>query len=409
MDSKTLEKLRLVGAVEAHPAMMPGVLFVTCPDAAKSCVSVRTCQLLHAEIMSRQVNPESCARPCAKCATGGILWREQSTGLPPVSVDGCPRCGRLGARLVGKIDAEKKTPTPWTKNCISCWNRVSEHKKGSGARGRSILSPPLMNPWIIGRVDGDVPAWSVWIGDSLSEAILRQILYDPMTEFHNQRPGITGFDEGGHPVYFCEKHPQTALRWDWNSSSPAVGAVRFYCPECVPPARALPVAFVRPALSFATVQEAVELHATSTIETPVDTAIICAGCHRAPLRIARSRSGPVTATCPCCESSATSQGGSGRDWLDPEPVQPPRFSVFQLSYSDFPIGSGAAPLQLEPTQPTVLPRVPQLPFNRLRACILAVLNEWDYLDGVTMAMDPTRGDGAELLALLEQLRALKPS
>jgi hypothetical protein len=47
--------------------------------------------------------------------------------------------------------------------------------------------------------------------------------------------------------------------------------------------------------------------------------------------------------------------------------------------------------------------VPQLLFNRLRACILAALGEWEYLDG--LMIDTERGDGPELLALLAQLRA----
>ncbi|HFK7082975.1 MULTISPECIES: hypothetical protein [Enterobacterales] len=49
--------------------------------------------------------------------------------------------------------------------------------------------------------------------------------------------------------------------------------------------------------------------------------------------------------------------------------------------------------------------MPQLLFNRLRACILAALGAWVYIDG--LMIDAERGDGAELLALLGQIRALK--
>lgn len=98
MDSPTPEKLQLVGAVEAYPDLMPGILFVTCPDKAKSCVSVSTCQRLHDETISRKADPEACARPCSRCATGVILWRGESSRLPPVNIEHCPRCGRTGTR-----------------------------------------------------------------------------------------------------------------------------------------------------------------------------------------------------------------------------------------------------------------------------------------------------------------------
>lgn len=160
-------------------------------------------------------------------------------------------------------------------------------------------------------------------------------------------------------------------------------------------------------MQFMTVQEAAEIYAT--VEDKADTAAICADCHRAPLRIARDRSGFVTASCPCCNASATSSGNNvSRNWIDPEPVQPRYFGVYRAAYNDFPLsGSGAAALQLVPPSPLTLERVPQLLFNRLRACILAALGEWDYLDGVAMAIDRERGDGTDLLALLAQLRALK--
>jgi hypothetical protein len=106
MDSPTPEKLQLVGAVEAYPDLMPGILFVTCPDKAKSCVSVSTCQRLHDETISRKADPEACARPCSRCATGVILWRGESSRLPPVNIEHCPRCGRTG-RLVGRRTAAR--------------------------------------------------------------------------------------------------------------------------------------------------------------------------------------------------------------------------------------------------------------------------------------------------------------
>lgn len=400
MDSPTPEKLQLVGAVEAYPDLMPGILFVTCPDKAKSCVSVSTCQRLHDETISRKADPEACARPCSRCATGVILWRGESSRLPPVNIEHCPRCGRTG-RLVGKKNGSKATP--WSVCCVSCWNRVAENKKGVGARGNPIMQPPLMAPWLIGHVEDGVPVWSVWIGDSQSEAIQRQLLRNPSTEFHNQRPGVTGFNASGHPVYLCEKHPSTPLNWDWDRDAPTVGTVRFYCPECEPKARPLPLAIPRSPMQFMTVQEAAEIYAT--VEDKADTAAICADCHRAPLRIARDRSGFVTASCPCCNASATSSGNNvSRNWIDPEPVQPSYFGVYRAAYSDFPLsGSGAAALQLASTLPLTLERVPQLLFNRLRACILAALGEWEYLDG--LMIDTERGDGPELLALLAQLRA----
>lgn len=168
---------------------------------------------------------------------------------------------------------------------MSCWNRVAENKKGVGARGNPIMQPPLMAPWLIGHVEDGVPVWSVWIGDSQSEAIQRQLLRNPSTEFHNQRPGVTGFNASGHPVYLCEKHPSTPLNWDWDRDAPTVGTVRFYCPECEPKARPLPLAIPRSPMQFMTVQEAAEIYAT--VEDKADTAAICADCHRAPLRIAR--------------------------------------------------------------------------------------------------------------------------
>ena len=402
MDSPTPEKLQLVGAVEAYPDLMPGILFVTCPDKAKSCVSVSTCQRLHDETISRKADPEACARPCSRCATGVILWRGESSRLPPVNIEHCPRCGRTG-RLVGKKNGSKATP--WSVCCVSCWNRVAENKKGVGARGNPIMQPPLMAPWLIGHVEDGVPVWSVWIGDSQSEAIQRQLLRNPSTEFHNQQPGITGFDTSGHAVYFCDKHRQTPLRWDWNRDTPTVGPVRFYCPDCEPKARPLPLAIPRAPLQFMTVQEAAQVYSSFTGKA--DTSSICADCHRAPLRITSARSGFVTACCPCCDASAISHcGSSSQSWLDREPEQPRFFGVYRATYSDFPLsGSGAAALQSVPPEPFTLEPVPQLLFNRLRACILAALGAWVYIDG--LMIDAERGDGAELLALLGQIRALK--
>lgn len=403
MDSITPKKLQLVGAIEAYPDLMPGILFVTCPDTAKSCVSVSTCQRLHDETTTRKTDPEACARPCSRCATGMILWRGEFSRLPPVNVDHCPRCGRTAGRLVGKTNGNRATP--WGICCVSCWNRVAENKKGVGARGNPIMQPPLMAPWLIGHVDDGVPVWSVWIGDSQSEAIQRQLLRNPSTEFHNQQPGITGFDTSGHAVYFCDKHRQTPLRWDWNRDTPTVGPVRFYCPDCEPKARHLPLAIPRAPLQFMTVQEAAQVYSSFTGKA--DTSTICADCQRAPLRITSDRSGFLTASCPCCHASAISHCGStAHNWLDREPEQPRFFGIYRAAYSDFPLsGSGAASLQSVPPSPLRLEPAPQLLFNRLRACILAALGEWEYLDG--LMIDAERGDGAELLALLEQLRALK--
>lgn len=313
MDSIKPEKLQLVGAVEAYPDLMPGILFVTCPDTAKSCVSVSTCQRLHEETTTRKADPEACARPCSRCATGVILWRGESSRLPPVNVDHCPRCGRTAGRLVGKTNGNRATP--WGICCVSCWNRVAENKKGVGARGNPIMQPPLMAPWLIGHMEAGAPAWSVWIGDSQSEAIQRRLLRNPSTEFHNQQPGITGFDTSGHAVYFCDKHRQTPLRWDWNRDTPTVGPVRFYCPDCEPKARPLPLAIPRAPLQFMTVQEAAQVYSSFTGKA--DTSSICADCHRAPLRITSARSGFVTACCPCCDASAISHcGSSSQSWLD---------------------------------------------------------------------------------------------
>ena len=402
MDSPTPEKLQLVGAVEAYPDLMPGRLFVYCPDSAKSCVSISACQRLHDETTKGHADPERCSRPCSKCVTGGILWRDESTGSPPVVIHQCPRCGKL-ARLVGKTNGNKATP--WAVCCVSCWNRTSEGKKGRGARGRPITLPPMMNPWLIGYMADGVPRWAIWIGDTQSEAILRQLLRDPASEFHDITPGVPGFDASGHPRYFCRTHRQTALRWDWNTDAPTVGPVRFYCPDCEPQARPLPLATVRPPLAFMTPGEAANVYAFA--EGKFDSAVICSECRHAPLRIMRDRNGVVSASCPCCTASAD-VSGTPHNWIDVEVKQPQFFSVYVAMYADFPLsGSGAAALQLVPPSPLTLERVPQLLFNRLRACILAALGEWDYLDGVAMAIDRERGDGTDLLALLAQLRALK--
>ncbi|ECU6765024.1 hypothetical protein A6D65_25190 [Salmonella enterica subsp. enterica serovar Havana] len=373
MDSITPEKLAAVGAVEAYPDLMPGILFVTCPDAAKSCVSLSTCKRLLDKATTRKADPEACARPCLRCATGSILWRGSSSPMPPVHIECCPRCGKTGGRLVGKtsgIHAGFK-PTPWNLCCVSCWNRVAENKKGAGARGNPIIQPPLIAPWLIGHVEDGVPVWSVWIGDSQSEAIQRQLLRNPSTQFNNQQPGITGFDTSGHPVYFCDKHPQTALHWDWDKDAPTVGRVQFYCPDCEPKARPLPLAMPRAPLQFMTAQEAAQVYSSFTGKT--DTAAICADCHRAPLHIASASSGAVMASCPCCGANALSDADNTHNWLDVEPIQPRFFSVYRAAYNDFPLsGSGAAALQSVPSLPLTL----------------------------------ERGDGPEL-APLEQLRALK--
>ncbi|ELS0628838.1 hypothetical protein R4036_004572 [Salmonella enterica] len=394
-DFPTPEQLAQVRAFEAFPEQMPGRLFVHCPDAAKSCVSVSACQRLHSEIITGTADPEACARPCSKCATGAILWLGE---VNPFKLTICPRCGGLG-RKVGQQAA------PWAACCVSCWNRTTENKKGYGARQSPILLPPVMAPWLIGHIENDDPVWSVWIGDTQSEAILRQLARDNKTKFHDQRPGITGFDAGGHPAYFCRKHRKTALRWDWNGSAPTVGRVRFYCPDCEPQARTLPLAPAMMPMQFMTVQEAAEVYAHATGKAY--SAIICGNCSRAPLKIVRDSSGYMTASCPCCEAMATvSSRAYESDWRDKEPAQPPYFSIYRIKYSEIPLsGSGAAALQLEPPSPLTLERVPQLLFNRLRACILAALGEWDYLDGVALAIDRERGDGAELLALLARLRA----
>lgn len=402
MDSITPEKLQLVSAIEAYPDLMPGILFVTCPDTAKSCVSVSTCQRLHEETTTRKADPEACARPCSRCATGMILWRGESSRLPPVNVDHCPRCGRNG-RMVGKTSGNRATP--WGVCCVSCWNRTLENKKGMGARGRAITLPPVMAPWLVGHIEDGAQVWSIWIGDTQSEAIQRQLLLDPATRFHNQQPGITGFDASGHPVYFCDKHRQTPLRWDWDREAPTVGPVRFYCPECEPKARPLPLAIPRPPLQFMSVQEAAQVYSSFTGKA--DTSAVCADCHRAPLQIARDRSGFLTASCPCCDAIAVSSNDSTvHNWLDREPVQTRFFSIYRATYGDFPLsGRGAAALQSVRPSPLTLEPAPQLQFNRLRACILAPLGKREYLDG--LMIDAERGDGPEPLALLEQLRALK--
>lgn len=401
MDSPAPEKLQIIGAFEAYPDLMPGVLFVTCPDNAKSCVSISTCQRLHDETLHRKADVEACARPCSKCVTGGILWRGESSGFPPSIVSNCPRCGRNG-RMVGKTSGNRATP--WGVCCVSCWNRTLENKKGMGARGRAITLPPVMAPWLVGHIEDGDPVWSVWIGDTQSEAIQRQLLLSPTTIFHNQQPGITGFDASGHPVYFCDKHRQTPLRWDWDREAPTVGPVYFYCPDCEPKARPLPLAIPRPPLQFMSVQEAAQVYSSFTGKA--DTSAICADCHRAPLRIASDSSGFVMASCPCCDASAIYHCDNTNNWIDLEPVQTRFFSIYRATYSDFPVsGRGAAALQSVPPSPLRLEPAPQLLFNRLRACILAALGAWEYLDG--LMIDAERGDGPELLALLEQLRALK--
>lgn len=150
--------------------------------------------------------------------------------------------------------------------------------------------------------------------------------------------------------FIYARSPSTPSNWDWDRDAPTVGTVRFYCPECEPKARLLPLAIPRSPMQFMTVQEAVEIHAQwRTKQTQQPSAPIVTG-HRCELL---EQSGFVTASCPCCNASATSSGNNvSRKWIDPEPVQPRYFGVYRAAYNDFPLsGSGAAALQLASTLP----------------------------------------------------------
>lgn len=419
MSLSNTAKLLTVRAFIAFPVEMPGVHFVTCPSGAK--LSINGCSARHAIAVSNK-DPERCTSECKTCPVGGVLWRNAPTLEAHTIPDCngiCPRCGRVGQRLIGPGKAEEAL-------CVSCWNRKREEEKGCNARGH-VPEPLIISNWLIGvEIDGE-QRYRRHSGAHQGEAIIRCALALPGVRFHDSRPGSVAHGDDGF-TYRCNKHPEERLREETGKR----GAVAFVCPVCGPEAAALPVPTVLQALELRTVGEAAAVYSAIRPDkcSEIHTASICSGCRQSTIKIRRS-SGRTVATCHGCGATEThldepvpilspeephsnsispqarwkakAAQHRAKEMADARAGRLPAHTVYREKPERASIqGTGSAR-----ALPLTLHRIPQLPITPVRVCVLAALGDWHQLDG--FAMDTDRGDGRALSELREALRALRLS
>jgi len=291
-DHTTAAKLG-IELVEAHPDLMPGVLFFGC-QRHKATITLETCRRNWDEAHARR-GPDDLDRraACRSCTIGQHLHSTDATDAAEwadVRRPGeCVRCARVGLRLVST-----------TGECVSCWNRRREAERGRNARGRPPMFPHTMTPRRVGLVVDGKPAFRRFLAHHEGEAVSVALRQVDGAKFHNLQPGAAAWNaKAGRFEYRCSKHPGEfgALRELVSGD----GTVEYICPVCSPGrAVGLPVARVEAATSIMQGEfMAAACEDAQEVWTP--TAHVCDRCEHYPIQVRRRPRGAVEAQCPLCD------------------------------------------------------------------------------------------------------------
>lgn len=279
--------------VEAHPDLMPGVLFLGC-QRHKATITLDTCRRNWDEAHARR-GPDDLDRraACRSCIIGQHLHSTAATDATEwadVRRPGeCVRCARVGMRMVST-----------TGECVSCWNRRREAERGKNARGRPPLYPHTMAPRRVGLVVDGKPVYRRFMAHHDGEVVSSALRQVDGAKFHNLQPGASAWNaKAGRFEYRCSKHPGEfgALRELVSGN----GTVEYICPVCSPGrAAGLSVARVEAATSIMP-GEFVADDCEDAPEVWTPTAHICDRCLHYPIQVRRRPRGRVEAQCPLCD------------------------------------------------------------------------------------------------------------